>query len=147
MDKIRLYRTQDEMSTLLRRSNINFTTKINSGRHMLHNILLNHPNHPTMYCTVGAKSITCVKSITRYDINGQNIAEFLNFFYFLFFLLPTECKNNNFKKKIRIFFLRICYDRPKKIILFYRHFFPPPVFLPLFNFQRCQFVFEESLYT
>jgi hypothetical protein len=31
-------------------------------------------------CTVGTKSITCARSITRYDINGHNISKFLLFF-------------------------------------------------------------------
>ncbi len=57
----------------------------------------------SVICTVGAKSITCAKSITRYDINGHNISKFLNFCFFFLFLLPNECKNNNFKMKIGIF--------------------------------------------
>jgi hypothetical protein len=68
--------------------------------------------------TVGAKSITCAKSITHYDNNGHNISKFFS----SFFLFPTECKKNNFNIKIGIFFLRICYDRQKN------NFFLPPFF-------------------
>ncbi len=93
-----------------------------------------HTYIPTHIHTVGAKSITCAKIITRHS---HNISKFLNFFLFLF---PTECKNNNFKMKIRSFFENIV--RPTKI-----NFFFAAIFLPLFNFQSCKFVIEESLHT
>jgi hypothetical protein len=86
--------------------------------------------------TVGAKTITC------YDINGHNMSK-LKKNYLFFFILPIVCKNNDFKMKIA-FFWSIFYDRHKKIIFCHR-FFPPPIFSPLFNFQRWKFVIEESL--
>jgi hypothetical protein len=48
---------------------------------------------------------------------------FFLFFLFFFFLFSTECKNNKFKIKIEIFFLRICYDRHKKVFFFAAIFF------------------------
>ncbi len=76
--------------------------------------------------TVGAKSITCAKSITRYDINGHNISKFFKFYNFFFLLFPTECKNNNIKMKIGNFFENMLWPTQKfffATIFFRRRFF------------------------
>ncbi len=75
----------------------------------------------TLY-TVDAKNITCAKSITRYDNNGHNISKFFLFFFFSFFLFPTECKNNNFNIKSEFFLWEYVMTDTKN------NFFLPPFF-------------------
>ncbi len=54
--------------------------------------------------TVGAKSITCAKSITHYDINGHNISNFFLFFFFSF-LFPLKIRITIKKWKYKFFFI------------------------------------------
>ncbi len=86
------------------------------------------------------------KTITYYDINGHNMSKKKIIFSFLYCLFYVRLTNLKWKSTFVLFFEYILWSTQKKLFFSHR-FFPPPIFSPLFNFQRWKFVIEESLHT
>ncbi len=78
-----------------------------------------------LFNTVGAKRITCAKSITRY---GLNISKFFNFFFFFFYCL---------------FIWKYVMIDTKRLFV-YCHFFPPPIFCHCSTFRGANLLLKRA---